>query len=216
MFTFYPLNDNLEATLSLLFNQNFQPLSFDIKEGYPLSALMSFDNGYAFSSSDYLTQGKYKIITIGNVGDGFLDTLSVNYITDVPNKVLSNCLLNIGDVVISLTGNVGRTAIVKENNLLLNQRVARVVPRKKEYLPFLYCLFRQGQTKAYLEGISKGTAQANLSPVELLKTTVNYDQDRIIQFSKQTISIIESLIDGSLEISHLSSLADTYLTTLSH
>jgi type I restriction enzyme S subunit len=209
------INDNLEASLSLLFNQSFCSLSFDIKEGYSLSQLMRFDNGYAFSSADYLPQGKYKIITIGNVADGFLDTSSVNYINDVPSKVLQNCLLNIGDIVISLTGNVGRTALIKEENLLLNQRVARIVPNKHCYLPFLYCLFRQEKTKNYLIGISKGTAQANLSPIELLKTIVDYDFCEIEEFSRRASAIIDAIIRCSKEISHLLELADTYLSTLS-
>lgn len=199
-----------------MFNQDFQPLSFDVKDGYPLSKLMTFDNGYAFSSSDYLSQGKYKIITIGNVGDGFLDTSSVNYIDKVPDKVKDNCLLRLGDVVISLTGNVGRAALVKEENLLLNQRVARIVPtNRKGYLPFLYCLFRQEKTKNYLVGISKGTAQANLSPVDLLKTIVDYEEASIIRFSKSTAAILEAIIDNAKEIAQLKALTDTYLTILS-
>ena len=180
-----------------------------------LSALLSFDNGYAFSSDDYLENGLYKIITIGNVGDGFVDTSKVNFFNNVDDKILNNYLLKIGDIVISLTGNVGRTALIKEENLLLNQRVARVVPKNKMYHSFIYCLFRQQRTKEYLEGISKGTAQLNLSPVELLETQINYIDEDIYEFAAKTAPILKSIINYSKEISSLSLCKNVFLTNLS-
>lgn len=48
--------------MSFLFNQKFEPLSFDCNSEQSLSDIMTFDNGFAFSSSDYLTEGQYKII----------------------------------------------------------------------------------------------------------------------------------------------------------
>lgn len=209
------VNDNLEAQLSALFSKDFTPLSFDRSSGYPLSDLMSFDNGYAFSSDDYLPSGRYKIITIGNVGDGYVDSTKVNFLDEIPQRIEENYLLHIGDLVISLTGNVGRVAIIRENNLLLNQRVARIVPKHGGSEPFLYCLFRQNRTKVYLENISKGTAQANLSPVELLKTIVDYDVEDILQFSKSTKVLLSAILDTSQEIALLTQLLNTYLTILS-
>lgn len=209
------INEDLEKTLSYSFNESFEPLSFDMRGDRKLSALLSFDNGYAFSSDDYLENGLYKIITIGNVGDGFVDTSKVNFFNNVDDKILNNYLLKIGDIVISLTGNVGRTALIKEENLLLNQRVARVVPKNKMYHSFIYCLFRQQRTKEYLEGISKGTAQLNLSPVELLETQINYIDEDIYEFAAKTAPILKSIINYSKEISSLSLCKNVFLTNLS-
>ncbi|MDY4549047.1 MAG: restriction endonuclease subunit S [Candidatus Enterosoma sp.] len=209
------INEDLEKTLSYSFNESFEPLSFDMRGDRKLSALLSFDNGYAFSSDDYLENGLYKIITIGNVGDGFVDTSKVNFFNNVDDKILNNYLLKIGDIVISLTGNVGRTALIKEENLLLNQRVARVVPKNKMYHSFIYCLFRQQRTKEYLEGISKGTAQLNLSPVELLETQINYIDEDIYEFAAKTAPILKSIINYSKEISSLSLCKNVLLTNLS-
>lgn len=209
------INEDLEKTLSYSFNESFEPLSFDMRGDRKLSALLSFDNGYAFSSDDYLENGLYKIITIGNVGDGFVDTSKVNFFNNVDDKILNNYLLKIGDIVISLTGNVGRTALIKEENLLLNQRVARVVPKNKIYHSFIYCLFRQQRTKEYLEGISKGTAQLNLSPVELLETQINYIDEDIYEFAAKTSPILKSIINYSKEISSLSLFKNVFLTNLS-
>ena len=209
------INDNLESQMSFLFTQKFEPLSFDCDSTQSLSEIMSFDNGFAFSSSDYLSEGQYKIITIGNVGDGYIDTTNVNYLQTISDKVKKSALLYIGDIIISLTGNVGRTAIVKESNLLLNQRVARIVARDKMYKGFLYCLFRQQSTKAFLETISRGTAQANLSPVELLKTKTDYAYNDMIEFSKIVAPMIDAMLVNSKELAALLILRSTFLTKLS-
>ena len=42
------INEDLEKTLSYSFNESFEPLSFDMRGDRKLSALLSFDNGYAF------------------------------------------------------------------------------------------------------------------------------------------------------------------------
>ena len=209
------INDNLESQMSFLFTKKFEPLSFDCDSTQSLSDIMSFDNGFAFSSSDYLSEGQYKIITIGNVGDGYIDTTNVNYLQTISDKIKKSALLYIGDIIISLTGNVGRTAIVKESNLLLNQRVARIVARDKMYKGFLYCLFRQQSTKAFLETISRGTAQANLSPVELQKTKANYAHNDMIDFSKIVAPMIDAMLVNSKELAALLILRSTFLTKLS-
>lgn len=209
------INENLEAQMSFLFNQKFEPLSFDCDSTQSLSDIMSFDNGFAFSSSDYLPEGQYRIITIGNVGDGYIDTTNVNYLQSIPDRVKKSALLYIGDIIVSLTGNVGRTAIVKENNLLLNQRVARIVAKDNIYKGFLYCLFRQQSTKTFLETISCGTAQANLSPVELLKTKIKYTHDEMIEFTKVVTPMINTVLVNSKELAELLVFRNTFLTVLS-
>lgn len=207
------INDNLEKILLINFRKNFEPLSFDLEPKYELSELMDFGNGYAFESSEYLPTGEYKIITIGNVEDGFLNTTKVNYLNNISKSILDNYLLLDGDIVISLTGNVGRTALVDEENLLLNQRVAKIVC-SENCKCFLYALFRNDATKSFLEGISKGTAQLNLSPIELLKTKVNYDLEGIHCFSERLNDLLVQITTNSKQIKLLAKLKDNILSTL--
>lgn len=209
------INDNLESQMSFLFIKKFEPLSFNCDSKQHLSDIMTFDNGFAFSSSEYLLEGQYKIITIGNVCDGYIDTTNVNHLQTISDKIKRSALLYIGDIIISLTGNVGRTAIVKESNLLLNQRVARIVARDKMYKGFLYCLFRQQSTKTFLETISRGTAQANLSPVELLNTKTNYNHDDMIEFTKIVTPMINAILVNSNEIAELLIFRRAFLSELS-
>ena len=82
--------------------------------------------GYAFNSKAYISDGKYKIVTIGNVtGDKYISG-DYNRIDILPDNIQEQQILNNGDILISLTGNVGRISIVDGDNYLLNQRVAKL------------------------------------------------------------------------------------------
>ena len=204
----------LEKRLVLLFEKSFKPLESKVDSNSTLAALLSFDNGYAFKSDDYLENGKYKIITIKNVGDGFLNLFDVNYITEVEPRVLKNNLLHQGDIVISLTGNVGRTALITEDNLLLNQRVARIVPKKPSYKNFIYCLFRHPETRFYLEGLSSGTAQQNLSPVELVQTKISYSYEAIESFSNSVQPFMDLITLLSIETREIDNITKYFYSKL--
>ena len=101
--------------------------------------------GYAFKSKTFLEVGKFQIIRIGNVRPGTIrNEASPVFVNEVEEKVESRYKLQIGDVVISLTGtrtkrDYGFTAIINQDNLLLNQRLA-YIRFSNEYLPkfFLY------------------------------------------------------------------------------
>ena len=82
--------------------------------------------GYAFNSKAYVNKGKYKIVTIGNVtGDKYISG-NYNTIDRLPNNIQKPQVLSKGDILVSLTGNVGRISIVDGDEYLLNQRVAKL------------------------------------------------------------------------------------------
>lgn len=175
---------------------------------------MSFENGFAFQSKKYLSSGQYRIITIKNVQDGKIDSQGAAYINDVPPRMKSGCFLAPGDVLLSLTGNVGRAGIVYEENLLLNQRVAKVVPNDQAILPWLYYYFRLPSTKTALETIAKGTAQQNLSPVETLKLKVSFEMLSAKELSQVLYPMFKQEITNEMESKHLADLRDALLPKL--
>lgn len=182
--------------------------------GVPLSDIMSFDNGFPFQSGTYLSSGRYRVITIKNVQDGYIDSKGAAFIDKVPLKMKPNCVLHVGDVLLSLTGNVGRVGIVCESGLLLNQRVAKIVPKKQELLPFLYFFYRQSDMKILLESIAKGTAQLNLSPVETLNLTVPYKEESAILLSRLLSRLFQKVVANTQENLTLSTLRDALLPRL--
>lgn len=213
---------DVKIALNRRINDNLQQQGIAIVENYftltqstiNLGDLMRFDNGFAFQSGSYLSQGTYKVITIKNVQDGYIDSNGAAYLDILPAKMKSVCRLQIGDVLLSLTGNVGRVGIVYEPNLLLNQRVAKFVPFNNVYKAFLYFLFLNSAMKTTLEMISKGTAQQNLSPVETLKLTIPFDSMTIKNIVEPLNAIYNQLIELFIENKKLATLRDTLLPRL--
>ena len=204
------INDNLEAQAQTL----VAPYITNTTATLPLSEIMRFDSGFAFQSSTYITCGKYKIITIKNVQDGYIDSSDVAFINSLPQQMKNSCILQVGDVLLSLTGNVGRVGIVCEENMLLNQRVAKIVPLDNDILPFLYFVFRQTQMKMQLEAISKGTAQLNLSPIEALNITIRYERNSAVLLSQSLKAFYQQIICNNQEIRLLSVFRDSLISKL--
>ena len=94
----------------------------------PLSDIFTFKSGYSFSSDLYEVSGKYKLLTIKNVQNNGINLNADNYINVLPDNVPDYCLLKAQDILMSLTGNVGRVGIMYADNCLLNQRVALAEP----------------------------------------------------------------------------------------
>ena len=61
--------------------------------------------------------------TIKNVQDGYFVPNTTDTLVGLPQKVKKEQVLETGDIILSLTGNVGRVCLVYGDNYLLNQRM---------------------------------------------------------------------------------------------
>lgn len=123
-------------------------------------------NGYAFKSKEYVEQG-IRIIRIANVQDGcIVDEQPCFYPMD-SKKSIEKYMLSNNDLLISLTGNVGRVGVLNEEMLpaALNQRVGciRIKNRKVLKLKYLFYFLRRKQFIEDAIKASRGVAQLNLS-----------------------------------------------------
>lgn len=127
-----------------------------------LNDVCNIYNGYAFKSETYCDNGQYNIITIANVQQGTLDLTKVNTINELPSDILKYQILDIGDIIFSMTGNVGRVCKVSVNNCLLNQRVGKI---KELFIDkeFLYNTLLDPIFIKKMETLAQGGAQDNLS-----------------------------------------------------
>jgi type I restriction enzyme S subunit len=127
----------------------------------------------------------------------------------------SYCLLESGDILLSLTGNVGRCCLVDTENLLLNQRVAKLCPINMRDWAFVYSLFRQQQMKSLLEEMAKGTAQANLSPIETSNMEfIIPDENSLQNFSIIVTPWLQKLLFNKKSIQTIISMRNTLLPKL--
>lgn len=130
-------------------------------------------NGYAFKSSKYTSQGT-RIIRITNVQKGYVVDNDPKFYSDEDFKDLFQYSLFAGDLVMSLTGNVGRVGILQKNMLpaALNQRVACLrVKSKKMQLNYLFHLLNSNLFENAAIQSARGIAQLNMS-TEWLKNYI--------------------------------------------
>ena len=154
-------------------------------------------NGYAFKSENYAKSG-IRIIRISNVQKGYIeDTTPAFY--PIETADLDRFMLEQGDLLVSLTGNVGRVAILGKELLpaALNQRVACLrLKSDKISKNYLFHILNSNFFEKQCIMASNGVAQKNLS-TEWLK---NYEvpcyerdqQEKIVM----VLSTIQSVISG--------------------
>ena len=140
-----------------------------VPEGWavvPIGSVVKLLSGFAFKSSTFFEDGNFALVTIKNVHDGKFVEECASRLFHPPSNMPQHCNLNVADILLSLTGNVGRCCLVTLEGCLLNQRVAKIEPLKPFDWAYSYLLFRSTQLRERLEAIATGVAQQNLSPVE--------------------------------------------------
>lgn len=194
-----------------------EELKREIPEGWnvdEMSSCIDLISGYPFSSEDYVDEGKYKLYTIKNVQDGKIVSSVDNYLNHLPENLPHACCLKEGDLIMSLTGNVGRVGLVYENNALLNQRVLKLIS-KDSHKAYVYLLFRNNTMRTTLETIATGTSQKNLSPISLGKIkTIIPDNLILKKFDDICNGMIEKIVANNVENQELASLRDFLLPLL--
>jgi type I restriction enzyme, S subunit len=181
----------------------------------PIGGCFSLLGGHPFKSGHYAKDGVYGVVTIRNVQDGSFSQDCMNRITVLPRKMKGHCLLNTGDVLLSLTGNVGRVCLVSDGSYVLNQRVSKIIGIDGVSEAFSYFFFRQNSLYEKMITIAKGTAQQNLSPIETAKLEQAMPSNEIINslspifgsyYKKMTCNISQNQV--------LTKLRDTLLPKL--
>lgn len=149
-----------------------------------LNEIATILNGYAFKSTNYTNCG-YRVIRITNVQKGFLSDDDPKYYHKENN--LSKYELFENDILISLTGNVGRVGFVERWVIpaYLNQRVGCIRIKCNTVLPrYLFHFLNNDLFEHMCIQEAKGIAQLNLSTEWLKNINVNLptidEQQRIV------------------------------------
>ena len=186
-----------------------------VPEGWekkPVKTIIELQSGYAFKSSAFMDDGIYKIVTIKNVKDGAFDGENVSKIASIPEKMPKHCILENGDILLSLTGNVGRVCIVNGKNYLLNQRVAKL---KSAYKAYTYCLFRSRDMFIEVNNLANGAAQQNVSPIRIGEMKILIPEKKWLDDFERTVSnYILGIITLQSQIRFLTEVRDRLLPKL--
>ena len=196
--------------------KSYKP-TMDIKpewEVVKLGDVAKIDNGNAFKSSEYVDRGA-RVIRITNVQKGHIVDAQPKYMALDRMHEFRKYELFADDLLMSLTGNVGRVGLYPSSMLpgLLNQRVARVRPEEHQLdKKFLFYVLNRDEFEDAAIKSSSGIAQKNMStewlkeyeiplpPVEIQREIVaelEFEQT-LIDANKKLIEIYQQKIKSKI------------------
>lgn len=163
-----------------------------------LKNIINFYNGYAFKSETYVKNGAFYVITISNVKDGgFVLQEDTSTIEIIPTDIRDYQILRKGDILISMTGNVGRVCKVECDNCLLNQRVGKIEVKKEFDKDFIFYSLQSYNFVEKMKLLAQGAAQDNMSVKDINNYIIYLPKNKEIQ---SNISNLLSNIDKRIEL----------------
>lgn len=131
------LKANAEKQLSeakALFQASLKEM-LEPKEGWEeksLKEISYIQSGFPFKSSQFVKEGQYQVIRMGNVRNGLIRYNEAPvFVNQIDNSIKEKAMLQLGDMIITQTGSrnkrdYGFTVLIEKEGLLLNQRIARI------------------------------------------------------------------------------------------
>ena len=142
-----------------------------------LSEKLNVVGGYAFKSDGFSEESGIPVLRIGNINAGFFRPVNLVYWQE--DESLDRYAMHPGDLVMSLTGTVGKddygnVCILGDDYDMyyLNQRNAKLEIIEGIDKFYLSQLLKFEQIKKKLTGISRGVRQANISNKDILNLVV--------------------------------------------
>ena len=182
-----------------------------------LSDIATLKNGYAFQSGKYNALGKWKILTITNVsGERYINDEDYNCIINLPNDIQDHQVLKEGDILISLTGNVGRVSLCKDGDYLLNQRVGLLQLAKNVNQEFLYQILSSQRFENSMIACGQGAAQMNIGKGDVESYVLPYSSNvnNILLVAKILHSYDEYIINEQRKLTLLTMQKQYFLAQM--
>ena len=178
-----------------------------------LGDVVSILGGNAWKSSDYNSSGTHLVVTIANVtGETYInDTVGNRIAVDESNpyKLCEN------DILISLTGNVGRVSKCTKIQAVLNQRVGKITLKDTRVCKdFVFHILHNSAFENAMLDAGQGAAQKNIGNKDVENYDVSLpdyldeqhkvaeylsDIDRLITHHQEKLKEIQTLKFGLLQ-----------------
>lgn len=146
-----------------------------------LYKLCDISTGYPFDSKLFSNDGQYLVITNSNIQNESRNVDNkVGSKINLLNPTFNNFILNIGDILITMDGTVGRSAIVSKTHNILAQRVGRL--SNTNNFNYLYYLLNNGKFHYEMTKLAKGGTIKHISLSDIGKfNTFSSDKDEQTQ-----------------------------------
>ncbi|WP_417702904.1 restriction endonuclease subunit S [Pseudomonas sp.] len=137
-----------------------------------------------------------KVESIDGIGN--IDLKKVAYISEEAHDALNRSKLREGDILYSIAGAIGRTAIVQAQHLPANtnQALAIVRPRDLIHTPYLRFVLSSEAQLSHISQISVSSAQANISLKDVSSFSIAFPSPP----EQQKIAAILTAVDEKLDV----------------
>ncbi len=200
----------MDELVKLRFIEMFGDISRNSKEWdiTKLDELVDVVGGYAFKSTEFVDEG-IPVLKIGNINAGYFKPTNLMFWTR--DEKLDKYLIKPNDLVISLTGTVGKddygNVCIMGNDYeeyYLNQRNAKLDIKNQKLLNKYYLTYalKVSEVKKRLTGISRGVRQANIANKDIQNLELPIPQielqNQFADFVKQ-VEKLKSQMETSLK-----------------
>ncbi|MDQ0575267.1 restriction endonuclease subunit S [Agromyces albus] len=153
------------------------------------------------TTAEYRKSGEYRLVGGSDFLDGRVNWDTTPYVDKARFDQDPNIQLQVGDVLITKDGTIGKVALVDAlpGPTTLNSGVFVVRPKRDAYdSRFLYCILRSRAFEEFVGGLSAGSTINHLYQKDLVRLTFNVPSDLAEQ---RTIAAV--LLDADAEIEML-------------
>ena len=235
------INKTLEAIGQAIFKHWFADFEFPNEKGKPykssggemvdselgeiprgwkigeLTEFLDFLEGPGIRNWQY-TLGGTRFINIRLIKNNDIDIANANYVSnEEAHGKYKHFLLEEKDMIVSTSGTLGRTAIVRKKHLplMLNTSVIRFRPIDAESYPFMYQYLNSSLFYNELKSLASGSVQLNFGPMHLKSMKMLMPAKEILNLYNKSVSCVYDKIVSNLDKSDiLSHLRDSLLPRL--
>ncbi|NLZ24691.1 restriction endonuclease subunit S [Candidatus Dojkabacteria bacterium] len=238
-------NNILENIAQTIFKEWFVNYNFPNKDGKPykdsggkmidselglipegwrvgkLGEVLELKSGYPFSSKDYAEKSSQQIIRISDVkGKGIIDSNKAFYISNnaIQDSRAKDFILSQGDILISMSGSIGRIGIVPKiihNTLYLNQRVGKLFFKKPLFRNYLHSLLLSNNLEEKISSMGYGSVQQNINSKQIHEIPfVIPSTDSLQNFNEKFTALINKHTSNYEETGQLALMKELLLNKL--
>lgn len=163
-----------------------------------------FQEGPGILSAQFSDSG-YPVVNVKNVRDGYMDTKNTKFVSEeMANGKWKHFQINEGDILLTTSGTIGRSAIVERENLplLLNTSVMRFrsLDENKLSQKFLYWILSSEMFVKKLLKFKTGMAQFNVGPSHLKQMRIPLPPLEVQKEIVAEIDGYQKIIDGAKQV----------------
>ena len=176
--------------------ENGIPKGWGIKK---IGEIARVKSGYAFKS-DWWTDEGIPVIKIKDIQNNTIDFTDLSRVSEENSLNAKQFFVTAGDLLIAMTGaTIGKLAIVPHSSekLVVNQRVGKFFCGKQPILNigFLYFTLQQTWVQELIAMIAgSNAAQPNISPFDIEKIKVLYNEKIVENFNNVVSKYIEQIL----------------------